>query len=102
MRSRQHADFNRDVPHVLEAAAVDTDSLFDDALAHAVLDRLVVNLADDVAVLGEPLAELGDGPDAQLVDAALAGRLVRAVENRVETEREVLADDLDHLGGIRR
>src|SRR6266550_8467119 len=59
--TRQHADLNRDVAHVLQAAPVDANALFDDPLADPVLERLVEQLAEDLDVLWETFAELEDG-----------------------------------------
>ena len=97
VRAWQHADLDRDLANVLEAAAVDAHALVDDALADAVLELLVEELAEDVDVLGEPLAQLGDRLLAQLVGARLARRLVGSERCLVEAQREVLAHDLDHL-----
>src|SRR5205823_14382603 len=40
VRSRQDANLDRDLAHVLETPAVHTDAVLDHALAHPVLDRL--------------------------------------------------------------
>ncbi len=96
----EHADLHGDVSHILETPAVDADSLFDDPLADPVLERFVEELADDLRMLGKPFAKLDDGPPAEVVDVGLAGRLVRLVEHLVQAQREVFADDLDHLLGI--
>src|SRR4029077_12733652 len=85
-----------------EAPAIRAHALFDDPLADAVLDLLVEQLAADGGVLGEALAELGDGALAQVVDGSFAGGLVGVDRSRVEAEGEVLADHLDDLGRKRR
>src|SRR5438445_9780344 len=101
VRPRQHPDLDGDSAYVLQATAVDTDALVHDALPHAVLDRVVVELAEDVDVLRETLAELDDGLATKVVEGALARRLVRAVKHLVEAQREVLANDLEHLLRVR-
>ncbi len=69
MRSRQHADLDRDRAYVFETPAVHADPVLDHALAHAVLDRLVEELADDVRVVGESFPELEDGSPPKLVQS---------------------------------
>src|SRR5438445_2727856 len=59
--TRQHADFDRDLAHVFEAPPVHSNAVLDDALPDAILDGAIEELAQDVAVLGETLAELDDG-----------------------------------------
>src|SRR6266849_2023483 len=100
MSARQHTNLNADLAHVFEAAAVRPNALLDDALPHAILDLLVEQLADDVDVLGKSRAEVNDRQSLQLVDALLAGGLVRAEQHAVQAHREVLVDDLDGLLGI--
>src|SRR5260370_28797614 len=98
MRAWQDPDLGGDLAHVLEVAAIRAPPLFDDALAVTVLDLLVEQLAEDVGVLREALAQLGDGALAQLVDRGLAGGFVRIERRRIEPKGEVLAHHLDDLG----
>src|SRR5260370_28400508 len=98
MRAWQDPDLGGDLAHVLEVAAIRAPPLFDDALADTVLDLLVEQLAEDVGVLREALAQLGDGALAQLVDRGLAGGFVRIERRRIEPKGEVLAHHLDDLG----
>src|SRR5260370_4660226 len=98
MRAWQDTDLDGDLAHVLEAAAIRAHPLFDDALADTVLDRLGEQLVEDVGVLREALAQLGDGALAQLVDRGLAGGFVRIERGRIQPKGEVLADHLDDLG----
>src|SRR5712691_6799139 len=102
MRAWQHPDLDGDLTHVPEAAAIRAHPLFDDPLAHAVLDLLVEQLAENVRVFREALAQLGDGALAQLVDSGLAGGLVRIEGGLVEPKGEVLAHHLDDLSRKRR
>ncbi len=96
----QHANLDGDVAHVLEAAAVDANPFLHDTLADAVLQRLVEELAEDLCVLREPLAELDDRLPAQVIDVGLARGLVRLVQDLVQAQGQVFANDLDHLLGI--
>src|SRR5437870_288705 len=100
MRPWQHADLDGDRAHVLEATTVDAHALFDDALPDAVFHRFVEELADDVGVLGETLAQLDDRLGAEIVHGVLAALLVSAVHDLVEAQGEVFTHDLDHLLGV--
>src|SRR5439155_5402505 len=101
VRPGQHAHLDADLAHVPEAAAVRPHALFDDALPDAILDLLVEELAYDADVHGKSGAEVKHGLTPQLIDAALAGGLVRAEQNGVQAHGEVLVDHLDRLLGIR-
>ena len=76
MRARKDPHLDGDLPHIPETAAVRPHAFLDDPLPDAVLDLLVEQLAEDVDVLGESLAELDDRPLPQLIDSRLASGLV--------------------------
>ena len=100
MSARKDANLDGDLANVLEATTVDPHALFDYPLAHAVLELLVEELAEDVDMLRESLTELRDGLLAQLIGGSFARCLVGTERCLVEPQREVLAHDLDHLLGI--
>src|SRR5437868_3677737 len=100
MGAWEHAHLDGDRTDVLQAAAVDAHPLLDNALPDTILERLVEELANDVRVVRKTLAKFEDGSSPQLVHAVLADLLVGAVQDLVEAQREVLADDLEHVLGI--
>src|SRR6266850_4579162 len=101
MSAWKHSHLDSDLANVLEAATVDPNSLVDDPLADAILELLVKQLAQDLSVIGEAVAKLGDGPLAELVGACFARGFVWAEGSLVESQCEVFADDLDDLFWVR-